>query len=74
MKYVTTTILSAQSHDDKFCHEDLWESKHVLDPMRCTHPILDAHYEKSELRKISSNKKKLPDDERDALHDILSKY
>ena len=57
-----------------FRNEDLWESKHVLDYMRRTCRILDAQYQKSDLRKIMSNSKHLNNNEQGMLHDVLTKY
>ena len=74
MKDFTTMMSSAHSHDYTFNYEELWERKNVLYTTWPTRCILDGNYEKSELRKVVSNNKKLIDDERYALHNLLSKY
>ena len=72
MKDVTTMASSAHSHDRTIYHEELWESKHVLNTTWSTHHILDSHYEKTDLRKVAS--KTLTDDKRSVLHNMLSNY
>ena len=52
-EYFTTIISSAHSHDKTFHHEELWKSEHVLDDMQSTRCLLDAHYEKYDLRKVA---------------------
>ena len=52
MKDATTVMLSAKFHDIIFCHEDLWESKYILGNTRRIWRVLDAHYEKYDLRKV----------------------
>ena len=62
-------------HDDAiFRNEELWESEDVLDSTRRMRRILDAQYQKSDLRKIMSNSKHLNNDERIVLYDVLTKY
>ena len=57
MKYVTTMILSEHAHYETFCHEEPWESKHLLDATRRTQCILDFHNEKSDLHQLASKQK-----------------
>ena len=42
--------------------------------MRRTRRILDYHYEKSDLSKVTSESKHLTEEERAALHTLLTKY
>ena len=57
-----------------FINERLWESKHVINSTRRTRKILDAKYQKSDLRKIVSNSKHLNNNEQSMLREILTKY
>ena len=64
----------AHAHDETFFNEDMWKIKNVLDSMWPTRRVLGIHYEKSGLRRIASNNKKIEDYEPDTLHELLSKY
>ena len=57
-----------------FRNEELWESEHILDSTRLTRRILDAKYQKSDLRKTVSNIKHLNNNEQSILHDVLTRY
>ena len=74
MKYVTTMILSEHAHYETFCHEEPWESKHLLDATRRTQCILDFHNDKSDLHQLASKTKKIADGKSNALHYLLYKY
>ena len=74
MKDVTNIKSSAQYHGGSFRNEELRNIEHVLYATRRTRLTLDAYYEKSDLQKFASNDQTLTDDERDALHNLLTKY
>ena len=77
MKDLATISPNASSdwlHDETFCHEESWESDHVLDATQRTRHILDATYKKADLRQVVNDNKHLTDEERDALHSLLVKY
>ena len=60
--------------DASFRNEEVWESEHVLDSMRCTRRILDAKYQRADLSQIVSNSKHLNNNKQIMLHDLLTKY
>ena len=54
MKDITNILLSAKSHYNNFCNEELCKSRHVPDATRC---VLCAHYKKYDIYKVTSNLK-----------------
>ena len=60
--------------DAIFRNEELWESEHVLNSTQRTCRILDAQYQKADLRKIVSNSKHLNNNKQSMLHEVLTKY
>ena len=54
MKAVTNSMSSPQYHNGTLWKKELWESEHVLYATRCTRHILDNHYEKYDICKVTS--------------------
>ena len=60
--------------DDVFAHEELWESEAVLESTERARRILDAHYEKADLKKVTADAEHLNDKQQTKLLALLRKY